>query len=109
MTDGSLKLARTQNSPLFHMVAMQRLNGRGLPASRWFLTSLLAENQDEFDEAFGLDFDSADRLFLTDKGRETLSPTKMRRLSYLVPLEHVAAVNSMVNEYLMGVQNENRS
>lgn len=56
-----------------------------------------------------IDFDSADRLFLTDKGRETLSPTKMRRLSYLVPLEHVAAVNSMVNEYLMGVQNENRS
>lgn len=53
-------------------------------------------------------FDPADRLFLTDKGRETLSPTKMRRLSYLVPLDHVAAINFMVNEYLMRVQNENR-
>lgn len=56
-----------------------------------------------------IDFDSANRLFLTASGQQALSPSKLRRVSYLVPLEHVAAVNRMVNEYLNGVENENRS
>lgn len=53
-----------------------------------------------------VEFDPADRILLTEKGKEVLAPTKLRRLTFLVPLEHVIAVNHMVNEYLLEVKRE---
>jgi len=56
-----------------------------------------------------IEFDMAGRVFLTEHGKQVLEPTKLRKLTFLVPLEHVVAVNHMVNEYLLEVKHETHS